>query len=50
VICSFGIEKSTNADYPDDKNNIKGFQTSGENVAYNKQSDCASLGKRRDIF
>jgi hypothetical protein len=23
VICSFGIEKSTNADYPDDKNNIK---------------------------
>jgi hypothetical protein len=26
VICSFGIEKSTNADYPDDKNNIKTFK------------------------
>ena len=26
VICSFGIERSTNADYPDDKNNIKAFK------------------------
>ena len=26
VICTFGIEKSKNPDYPDDKNNIKGFK------------------------